>query len=212
MISMLLSLSDGDGGERLSRLDLENLLAVARDAHFHNVCEMIYELRGEYHRIVDCYLDEGNDMQRISRIFDIVRKIIQQLSTNTDDESRDMQPPQMLLKLQQRLVEYSSLRKMLAANPTEALHLLWIEMSLDLKQLVLAILQHIEPNKQAPSCNGDQLDESSSQTSETRFIPSDHFFISLNYIYKYRKSWIHAPVLWSIFWHSIIMVYSIIVP
>ncbi len=148
------------------------MLNLALKAKFHRVCEILYEFRGEYYEIVDCYLNVENSLERQQQIFNVVRGLLnilyettnspsktpsiisknpamstleqekfrsytlQQRRTSIALEPRDIQ----LKKLQEKLIDFFSLRQMIAMNASETIHLLWIEMNMDLKSLINTII------------------------------------------------------------------------
>lgn len=166
----LLSLLNSFSMQIVEYFDLDRLLNLALKAKFMRVCEMLYELRGEYYEIVDCYLHPENSLDRQRQVFEVVRGILsilyeQNLTTginvkrmtisNLNEKLRSFSsigPPMninsvqsieprdvQLKKLQDKLVRYETLKQMLQMNPTEAIHLLWTEMNIDLKHLIKTI-------------------------------------------------------------------------
>ena len=146
----------------MEKFDLERLLNLALKAKFYKACEYLYQLKGEYYEIVDCYLSQENSFERQKQIFDIVRGLLDILyeSNSTQDnrfpsssnqtlrtqtfrnrsstfiEPRDVQ----LKKLQEKLIKPYALRQMISLSSSETIHLLWIEMNMDLKFLITNIM------------------------------------------------------------------------
>ena len=191
----LLSLINSFSIQIMEHFDFERMLRLALRARFFRVCEILYEFRGEYYEIVDCYLnyDEANLIDdRQKQIFDVVRSLLNLLyeqdilpatatATNTPGgsagvnvnpgivaanmslimkkrlslsdlhqklraftqrsgsvltvEPRDVQ----LKKLQEKLIRPRTLKKLISISPMETIHLLWIEMNIDLKYLIKSI-------------------------------------------------------------------------
>jgi len=158
-----------------TRFSLNRLLSLALQAKFYRVCEILYELKGEYYEIVDCYLNQENSTERQKQIFEVVRQIIGILyeSPHANDtnpavhtsassktattsvnhrytrtgsliDSRSLQ----LRYLQEKLIRFSTLKQMITINACETVHLLWIEMNIDLKYLIKTIRNYSSPVKQ----------------------------------------------------------------
>ena len=68
----MLSLLDTSNVQQSDSVDLERILNLALNARFYRVCEILYELRGEYYEIVDCYLSKENSLQRQKEIFQVL--------------------------------------------------------------------------------------------------------------------------------------------
>ena len=169
----LLSLLNSFSLQIMDYIDLDRLLSMASRAKFQRTCELLYELRGEYYEIVDCYLSPDNPPERQRQVFDVVRTIMGVLYDNAEstgsrrsssrhpsDNSRmrtftavQQQHQQLrrgssvaiepretqVKKLVDKLLRRDTIAQMLAMNPTETIHLLWIEMNIDLKQLIRTI-------------------------------------------------------------------------
>lgn len=147
-------------------IDLDRILELASRAKFYRTCEFLYELRGEYFEIVECYLNPDNPTERQEKIFDVVRGILeflgdcnaqtvisknnkisktfalnhQQLSQCPRKQTISIKPREVQLKmLQETILKPDVIKKMLSMNPIEAIHLLWIDMNIDLKVLIKII-------------------------------------------------------------------------
>jgi hypothetical protein len=189
----LLSLLNSFSIQIMEHFDLDRMLNLALKAKFYRVCEILYEYRGEYYEIVDCYLNYDDVAvidDRQKQIFDVVRSLLNILyeqdsadaaqsvastaaglnmggivATNAslvkqkrlsisslnqklrsftqytrsgsllNVEPRDIQ----LKKLQAKLIRPRTLKKMISISPMETIHLLWIEMNIDLKYLIKSI-------------------------------------------------------------------------
>jgi hypothetical protein len=193
----LLSLLNSFSMQIMEHFDMDRMLHLALRAKFYRVCEILYEFRGEYYEIVDCYLnyDETGTAvvdDRQKQIFDVVRSLLnilyeqegseggggggsasvslhaggagvvatnaslskkkrlsisslnQKLRSFTQQtrsgsllnvEPRDVQ----LKKLQEKLIRPRTLKKLISISPMETIHLLWIEMNIDLKYLIKSI-------------------------------------------------------------------------
>jgi len=191
LISLLNSFHSTEINERFN---LNRLLSLALNAKFYRVCEIIYEIKGEYYEIVDCYLNtELNSSDRQKQIFDIVRNILNILyesttTTTTNEQqqhrtnsiiisqtrlnrsstlidSRDLQ----LRFLQEKLIRYNTLKQMVKINACETIHLLWIEMNIDLKYLIKTIRNYGNNNNTTVTelNANDLLDETKSIDSLT---------------------------------------------
>ena len=68
---------------------------------------------------------------------------LQQRRASIALEPRDIQ----LKKLQEKLVDFFSLKQMITMNAIETIHLLWIEMNMDLKYLINIMRQAIYGRK-----------------------------------------------------------------
>ena len=164
----LLSLLSSYATEIQEHFPLERMLNLALKAKFFRVCEILYELRGEYYEIIECYLNKDNATSRQQLIFDVVRNLVEILYDSSDSglrtttdtggqfnpeqkaraktvlkqrrsgsviEPRDVQ----FKKLQEKLVKPFALKQMLNMNACETVHLLWVEMNMDLKHLINTI-------------------------------------------------------------------------
>lgn len=69
----LLSLLNSFSVQIIERFDLDRMLNLALKAKFYRACEILYEFKGEYYEIVDCYLNEENSLERQMHIFEVVR-------------------------------------------------------------------------------------------------------------------------------------------
>ena len=149
----MLSLLDTSNVQQSDSVDLERILNLALNARFYRVCEILYELRGEYYEIVDCYLSKENSLQRQKEIFQVVRKLLDTLYESADDErktrtnslrkrlkSTNIEPKNIQLKkLQDKLCRYSTIKQMVSLDSCDTVYLLWIEMNLDIKFLIKTI-------------------------------------------------------------------------
>lgn len=77
----LLSLLNSFSLELTERFDLDRMLSLAWKAKFYRVCEVLYEFRGEYYEIVDCYLTYNEEYKpgtddRQKQIFEVVRSLL----------------------------------------------------------------------------------------------------------------------------------------
>ncbi|CAF0823316.1 unnamed protein product [Brachionus calyciflorus] len=151
----LLSLLNSLSIQILERFDLDRLLNLCKKAKFYRACEILYEFKSEYHEIIDCYLNDENSLERQCQIFNFIRNVqnilyeqqtesIRRKSTinrkNTIIEPRDVQ----LKKLYEKLYQPEIINRMLNLNPNETVHLLWIELNLDLKTLTQTIKNNPE--------------------------------------------------------------------
>jgi hypothetical protein len=184
----LLSLLNSFSIEIMKYFDLDRMLNLAKKAKFNRACEILYEFKGEYYEIVECYLnEENNSIERQKQIFDVVRSLlnvlyeqetattsiansvfVQQVNNSNNNnnnnkkrlsitnlnqklrsftaakqrsdsvvyvEPRDVQ----LKKLQDKLTRSKTLTKLISISSMETIHLLWIEMNIDLKILIKSI-------------------------------------------------------------------------
>jgi hypothetical protein len=198
----LLSLLNSFSMQIMEHFDMDRMLNLALKAKFYRVCEILYEYRGEYYEIVDCYLNYDevaviDDRQK--QIFDVVRSLLNILYEQDNDgsgqsdgtsnpmglsmagtvaanaslskkkrlslsslnqklrsftaytrsgsllnvEPRDVQ----LKKLQAKLIRPRTLKRMISISPMETIHLLWIEMNIDLKYLIKSIKNYRENSR-----------------------------------------------------------------
>ena len=72
----LLCLLNSTGARILERFNQERLLSLALKAKFFRTCEILYDLRGEYCEIIDCYLNVDNSVERQKKVFSVVRGIL----------------------------------------------------------------------------------------------------------------------------------------
>ena len=140
----LLALLSSNPAHVFERFNIDRLLSLAVKAKFFRACEILYELRGEHHELIDCYLNQENSLDRQLKVFEVARNILQQIlynekkrpSFNSENpNSRDSQ----FKHLQEKLIRYETLKQMINMNPCETIYLLWIEMGIDLKFLIRTI-------------------------------------------------------------------------
>jgi hypothetical protein len=210
----LLSLLNSFSIQILEKFDFERLLNLALKAKFYRVCEILYEFRGEYYEIVDCYLNIENSLERQQQIFNVVRGLLNILyeSSNSPSkmpsiisknpamsileqekfrsytlqqrrasialEPRDVQ----LKKLQEKLVDFFSLKQMITMNASETIHLLWIEMNMDLKFLINIIIG-FEKKTSPQSPSKDNL----SDLTGFAELPESYDKESSELLYKFMK-------------------------
>ncbi len=168
----LLGLFNSSTSNVFNRFNVDILLGLSLRAKFFQACEIIYELNGQYHEIIECYLNSENSIERQQKVFDVVRNILQRIllhpnknennensrltkasfsynfseiqfnsnyktsrsntRTSHTESRRDLQ----FKSVQQKLLDYKTLKKMIDMNPCECIYLLWIEMNIDLKHLI----------------------------------------------------------------------------
>lgn len=147
----LISLLNSVSIQLLERFDHEKLLSLCKKAKFYRASEILYEFKSEYCEIIDCYLNDDVSDDRYSQVFDVIRGILKILyeqnelshrqtigRRSTISEPRDVQ----LKKLNEKISKPEIIERMLKINPAETVHLLWIELNLDLKYLVITIKNH----------------------------------------------------------------------
>jgi len=119
----LLGLLNAPSARTLERFSQDRLLSLALKAKFFRTCEILYDLRGEYCEIIDCYLNSENSSERQNKVFGVVRGVLQRVTqgeiggelkkqlTRADSvaDERDVQ----LRELQRKLIRYDTLRQMI---------------------------------------------------------------------------------------------------
>lgn len=143
-------------GLNLYEFSLDNLINLALNAKFFNVLEYLYELNGQYYEIIDCYLNQNfnnNTNNKKENIFLIIKNILNILyEKNTSQRqvgSRKSQTlvmlktagerDQQLKLLKEKLFKPYILKQLIKINAQETAFLLWIEMNIDLKEVIKAI-------------------------------------------------------------------------
>ncbi|RNA12188.1 vacuolar sorting-associated 8 -like protein [Brachionus plicatilis] len=147
----LIGLLNGVSIQLLERFDLDRLLDLCKRAKFYRASEILYKFKSEYCEIIDCYLNDDVPEERHAKVFELIREILKILfeqiessqrqsfsRRSTISEPRDVQ----LKKLNDKLSQPEVIERMLRTNAAETVHLLWIELNLDLKSLVMSIKNH----------------------------------------------------------------------
>lgn len=197
----LLGLLNSFSLQIMEHFDLDRLLNIALKAKFYRTCEILYELRGEYYEIIECYLNSENPLERQRQVFDVVRSILNILYENSSSSGQDskkrnnssnnnnnsdmnrlrtftsMQQLQnnnqrhnsrtqvieprdvQLKKLQEKLLKKDVVKQMLTMNPTETIHLLWIEMNINLKHLIKTIKNFKDSTSKRPQLSDEDDDQ-----------------------------------------------------
>lgn len=224
----------------VEKFNLDRLLNLAKNAKFYRVCEILFELRGEFYEIVDCYLNKENSLERQKRVFDVTRNLLDILyesnnntktSTGNHQQHRNslITSPNMnlimsnnnngnttkrmrsfshiqqmyaqqsnlrkmsigieprdvqLRKLQEKLIRKETLTQMISINPTETIHLLWVEMNIDLKFLIKSIQSHIKTSQ--PKVNLDDDNDNEENDSSTSPKSIDKSIESSNLLDNYE--------------------------
>ena len=120
----LLGLLNSQGTRTLDRFGSDRLLGLALKAKFYRTCEILYDIRGDYCEIIDCYLNAENSVERQEKVFSVIRGILQHIthagevvvvrkfSKKRKDTSVDDLDVQ-LKDLQKKLIRYDTLRQMI---------------------------------------------------------------------------------------------------
>lgn len=148
---ILIALLNSVSIQLLERFDLDRLLSLCKRAKFYRASEKLFEFKSEYCEIIDCYLNNDVSEDRQAQVFDLIRKILKILyeqnesshkqsigRRSTISEPRDVQ----LKKLNEKISQPEVIERMLKINPADTIHLLWIELNLDLKFLVSIVKSH----------------------------------------------------------------------
>lgn len=184
------------------RFSLKRLLSLALQAKFYRVCEILYEILGEYYELVDCYLNIENSIERQKQIFEVVRNIINILfdsnASNIKErsqtgnynrskrsatliDSRDLQ----LRYLKDKLTRYGTIKQMVNINACETIHLLWIEMDIDLKNLIKTIKNYGSNTKPVDIDYSDLDDNKSVESLLINDLPNETANTEL--LFKFMK-------------------------
>ena len=129
-------------------LSLENLINLALNAKFFTALEYLYELNGQYYEIIDCYLNQNSKKENIYLIIKNILNILYEKSPTSSNQrvgrrqtllklngDRDQQ----LKLLKEKLLKASILKQLVKINAQETAFLLWIEMNIELKEIIKAI-------------------------------------------------------------------------
>ena len=117
------------------------------NAKFFNALEYLYELNGQYYEIIDCYLNQNSKKENI---YLIIKNILNFLYEKTPSSSQTDRRQTFLFKLngdrdqqlkllKEKLLSAKILEQLVNLNAQETAFLLWIEMNIELKEIIKAI-------------------------------------------------------------------------
>jgi len=118
----LLGLLNSESARTLERFSQDRLLGLALKVKFYRTCEILYERRGEYSEIIDCYLNGENSSERQNKVFGVVRGVLQRVTQVSGDKTKrrltqtEMAPGErdaQLRELQKKLIRYETLKQMI---------------------------------------------------------------------------------------------------
>ena len=168
-------------------LTLEGLINLALNAKFFNALEYLYELNGQYYEIIDCYLNQNSKKENIYFIIkNILNILYEKTPSNTNGRRQTLlnlkgDRDQQLKLLKEKLLKASILKQLISINSQETAFLLWIEMNIELKEIIKAIKSidgiSFEFSQQKANSNSeDDFDNKSvSSVSSFNFFTSDEF-------------------------------------
>jgi hypothetical protein len=129
---------------------LDRLINLALNAKFFNALEYLYELNGQYYEIIDCYLNQNSKKENIYLIIKNILNILYEKTPSSTQSSQSSGRRQTLFKLigdrdqqlkllKEKLLTPSILQQLVSINAQETVFLLWIEMNIELKEIIKAI-------------------------------------------------------------------------
>lgn len=133
----LISLLNSYGSTISQHYEINRLVEMMKIAKQYKALEIIYEIKQDYHEIIECYLNDDILEDKKTLAFDVIQNLLNRFhdSKGKFNNNRDLQ----IKNLKNKILKSHIIKQLIQINAKKTVELLWIQMNIDLKNLIRAV-------------------------------------------------------------------------